>query len=50
MAIRFRLNPSMMYISHSGREVSIGRDPIRAIRSCNWASLPGDGSADRRTW
>ena len=38
-----------MYISHNGRDLSIGREPIRAIRSCSWASLPGEGSAERRT-
>ena len=50
MAIRLPVSPSTMYISHSGRDRSIGRDPIRAISSCSWLSLPGDGSAERRTW
>ena len=50
MAKRLFDNPSTRYISHSGRVLSSGRDLSRATRSCNWASDPGFGSADRRTW
>lgn len=42
--------PSTRYISHRGRDLSSGRAANRAINSCSCSSLPGDGSADRRTW
>ena len=45
-----RARPSIRYISHSGRDLSSGREPSRAMSSCSCASLPGDGSADRRMW
>ena len=42
--------PSTRYISHSGRSRSSGRLMMRATRSRSCASVPGLGSADRRTW
>ena len=42
--------PSTRYISHSGRSGSSGRDISRATSSVSWASVPGRGSAERRTW
>ena len=42
--------PSTRYISHSGRVWSSGRDMSRATRSHSARSVPGGGSAERRTW
>ena len=42
--------PSTRYISHSGRVWSRGRDIRRATSSLSARSVPGAGSAERRTW
>ena len=50
IAKRSSSRPSTRYISHSGRARSSGRLMIRATRSWSWSSVPGRGSAERRTW
>ena len=42
--------PSTRYISQSGRLRSSGRAMMRPTRSRSCASVPGRGSAERRTW
>ena len=49
-AVRPCASPSTRYISHSGREWSSGRDISRPTSSVSWSSVPGRGSAERRTW
>ena len=50
IANRSSESPSTRYISHSGRDRSSGRLCTRATSSASCASVPGRGSADRRTW